>query len=131
MKSFLSSVSLATAIAATSFPAFADLVSPTGNLRIKHGSNCSTVNPVATYQGRNGASGILYALTCEGLGGDVYFDKFIDTRGAERCLGRLTTYYTSSSKGIVTRWQIDGTVPGYKCTTVGQTFEIERMRHTD
>lgn len=107
-----------------SFPALAGLryVSKTGNLLVQYGDKCSTVNPSGVYKFGNGVTGLLTALDCESTGGDIASHKFIDTAGSERCFGRMTQYWSGK---VITVWKIDGTVPGYRCSKAGKTFDFE------
>lgn len=121
-----SGITAAMATTLLAAPALADLVSQSGHLRIQWNSACSMSKSMGNYSVRGGVAGILYTTTPCDFGGDVFQYKFIDTQGPERCLGRMTTIY-GSRKGVASRWLVDGTVPGYRCSTAGRTFLIEGM----
>lgn len=76
------------------------------------------------YQQAGGAGGIL--TTTERHDISALYLSFRDTSGAERCIGRLTLRRGSAQA----TWQIDGTVEGYRCSTVGQTFQMN-LREID
>lgn len=105
-------------------PSLADIryVSRDGNLAIQYGGECSTVRASGFYRFRNGVAGELVAVNCDDTGGDIAVHRFTDTSGNERCLGRVTQ---SWGERVITLWQVDGTVPGYSCSRVRQSFEIE------
>lgn len=107
-----------------SIPSLADTkyISKDGNLVVQYGKKCSTTKPTGTYSVRNGASGELKALSCEGLDGDVFDHKFNDAAGNERCYGRMTHAW---SQKVYTIRKIKGVVSGYPCSQVRKTFTLK------
>ena len=104
-------------------PSFAgDMTSKGGNLTIHTGDHCSTKQPSGSYKFKNGRAGTLTPVDCSLAGADGFFDKFIDTKGKERCYGRLSTFWGNK---IITVWEFQGAVSGYRCSQVGNKIEIE------
>ncbi|MCA2623726.1 MAG: hypothetical protein IM507_07870 [Microcystis sp. M20BS1] len=105
-------------------PSFAGLrqTSKDGNLTIQTGDHCSTKQPSGSYKFKNGRAGTLTPIDCDLAGGDYFYDKFIDTKGKERCYGRLSTFWGYKT---ITIWEFQGAVSGYRCSQVGSKIEIE------
>jgi len=112
----------------------ATLVSQDGNLKIRqlrsYQDACATGQPSDSYYVQNGVSGILYPSECGQYGSDVAEYKFVDTSGNERCTGKTVLSYAGGyvngvrDNRIVTVWEIQNAVSGYKCSTIGETYEI-------
>jgi hypothetical protein len=105
----------------------AALTSPDGSLTItfQKSSGCSTGKISGTYSTKSDVSGALYQFDC-GKAEDDDFYFFIDTQGPERCYGKMTNSF-GGRYGTTTRWTVLGAVPGYNCTSVGQTLKQDGM----
>lgn len=97
-------------------------ISKGGKLVVQYGNTCSTVNPSGSYRFSDGTAGVLTALDCTNTGGDIAAHTFRDTSGKERCYGRMTQYW---GQRVMTVWEVDGAVSGYRCSVVGKKFEVE------
>lgn len=121
-KTTLAAVTVSSAILTA--PVLADEVSAKGDLRIQYSNNCYIGKVSATYRVHNGSSGVLIPLNCSGADAEASIPhKFVDTSGKERCVGRMTSIF--GYNWSTTRWEIDGSVPGYFCSTVGKTFNVK------
>jgi hypothetical protein len=97
--------------------------STTGFATITFGDQCSTSRPTARYQFRDGTKGLLTATDCAQEGGDVFTSRFRDTSGTSRCLGSMTmTFGGRSGFKVLTRWGVQGAVPGYSCSQSGKLY---------
>ena len=111
-------------------PAQAQLVSESGNLRIEilrsYQEACATEKPSDSYSVENGVSGLLYPNQCGGYGTDVVEYRFVDTSGTERCTGVVGSG-GGGGRGIPIEmyWKIEDAVPGYRCSTIGETYLIK------
>jgi hypothetical protein len=67
--------------------------------------------------------GILFdapQITSSSLGeSDIAYFNFVDTKGQDRCYGSA-----SMSSGGVNVWNVKGSVPGYRCSTVGKVYRF-------
>ena len=88
------------------------------------GRSCASGTAQASYRVSGGSSGLLYPDDCNGNSGRFRFE---DTGGRERCLG--TSIWKDSASGIdgerETIWIIEASVPGFACSTVGQTYSVK------
>ncbi len=90
-------------------------------LTVVYQGSCSLTRPWGSYQVKQGVAGILIPLDCREPGGDSSTSRFIDTSGDERCYGQM---YQDWTRGIITTWEVEGAVAGYRCSTIGQTYRI-------
>jgi hypothetical protein len=112
-------------------------VSRDGNLTVRWlqdpQQGCKNGRPVGSYAVNGGVIGLLYptAKACQfyntrlgrAYGGDVYPHTFTDVSGSERCTGRMTSTY-GGRNGTVFKWTIDRAVPGFRCSTVGERYDV-------
>ena len=100
--------------------------STNGFATITFGDQCSTSRPMAGYQFRDGTKGVLTATNCAQQGGDVFTYRFRDTSGTSRCLGSMTmTFGGRSGFKVLTRWEVQGAVPGYSYSQSGKSYTLE------
>lgn len=90
----------------------------------KWGRSCAAGTAQATYRVKGGADGLVYPDDCADNSG---LARFEDTSGAERCVGamRFNIVRSGSSVFADTTWVIKDAVPGFRCSTVGQTFKVK------
>ena len=88
------------------------------------GRSCVSGTANASYRVSGGSSGLLYPDDCNDNSGR---SRFEDTGGRERCLG--TSIWKDSASGNSrereTIWIIEASVPGFTCSTVGQTYNVK------
>jgi hypothetical protein len=128
---YLASFPIALCALAIASPAFArehTMTSPDRSLTItfQDSSGCSTGKISGTYSTKSDVSGALYQFDC-GKGEDSNYYFFIDTQGSERCYGKMINSWGGRG-GESTRWEVLGAVPSYKCSSVGQTLNQDKMR---
>jgi hypothetical protein len=78
-------------------------------------------NISGSYKARN-TEGILFDApqVSSSLGeSDIALFNFVDTKGQDRCYG-----LTSISSGGVNVWKVKGSVPGYRCSSVGKSYRF-------
>lgn len=92
--------------------------------------DCQLYEKQGTYHVTGRESGVLYNTNCTQRKGEGTF-KFVDVSGSERCLGRMKIGGFISSEGPYTEWKVDGTVPGSRCSVVGQTFTFRGMNSSN
>lgn len=92
------------------------------------GRSCASGTAQASYQVAGGSEGLLYPDDCDDNTGRYRFE---DTEGVERCVGfsMLKAIPSSSPAAIDTSWTIEGSVAGFPCSTVGQTYNV-RLFHS-
>lgn len=95
------------------------------------GRSCASGTAMASYQVRNGSQGLLYPTDCD-AGADAARDniglyRFEDISGAERCIGSMSFESMTSGSSTVanTTWVIERSVPGFTCSTVGATYNVQ------
>lgn len=88
------------------------------------GRSCASGTAQASYTVAGGSAGFLYPDDCNDNSGR---SRFEDTEGRERCVGAsLWRDSTSgSNRERETIWVIEAPVPGFSCSTVGQTYEVK------
>ena len=88
------------------------------------GRSCASGTAQASYTVAGGAGGLLYPDDCDDNSGRARFE---DTEGRERCVG--ASIWRDSSSGSnrerETTWVIEAPVPGFACSTVGQTYSVK------
>jgi hypothetical protein len=103
------------------------LTSPDGSLTITfERGGCSTGKISGTYSTKSDVSGVLYQLDCTVTVDQIDF-FFIDTQGSERCYGKMINSWGGRG-GEYTHWTVLGAVPGYQCSSIGQTLRQDKMR---
>ena len=88
------------------------------------GRSCASGTAQASYTVSGGSSGLLYPNDCDDNSGRARFE---DTAGIERCIG--ASIWRDSASGNnrerETTWIIEASVPGFSCSTVGQTYNVK------
>lgn len=88
------------------------------------GRSCASGTAQASYRVTGGSGGLLYPDDCDDNSGRARFE---DTSGRERCVG--ASIWRDSASGSnrerETTWIIEAPVPGYTCSTVGQTYNVK------
>ena len=98
-----------------------------GNLVVtvvdRWGRSCVSGTAYASYKVAGGSSGLLYPDDCNDNSGR---SRFEDTGGRERCLGTSIwrDSISNSDSERATTWIIEAPVPGFTCSTVGQTYNV-------
>lgn len=103
--------------------------SANGLLSIGISQSCVDYYPRALYQERNGPGGFIEDnKPCQDVN-PIKFNyqyKFKDLSGDKRCMGRVS-FQKSKPEGYNTTWYIDGSYPGYQCSTVGKVFRVNNI----
>ena len=88
------------------------------------GRSCASGAAQASYTVAGGSAGLLYPDDCDDNSGK---SRFEDTEGRERCVGASIwrDSASGSSRERETTWIIEAPVPGFVCSTVGQTYDVK------
>lgn len=86
---------------------------------------------IGTYQQMDGSRGYL-TNTGQFDPMELFYTRFYDTSGSERCVGEMHIYIDDAGfdYGSETIWTVEDAVPGYVCSTSGQAFELN-MEQTE
>ncbi|MEL6490052.1 MAG: hypothetical protein AAFQ95_08820 [Cyanobacteria bacterium J06621_3] len=96
------------------------------------GTPCEIDSSQGGYVSNGVVSGSLYLRGCDRADTIDQFGRrtftFIDTTGVERCMGEVSFVYNADATTGTSTWNIDHSVPGFDCRSVGQTVEVNIYR---
>ena len=94
-------------------------------VQIMQGKNWDRLGAsIGTYQTDDNRGNLVNTGKDDPMG---FYTQFEDTTGTERCVGRMHLFIGDAGYqyGSKTTWQVDGAVRGYRCSTIGQSFELK------
>ena len=93
---------------------------------------CAIDSPKAGYVSNGVVSGNLYLRGCDRAdtttASGISTFTFIDTTGAERCMGEVSFAYNTQATAGTSTWRIEHPVPGFECRSTGQTVQVNIYR---